>query len=167
MTSLIISDSETRKKFLLECLLRGYSNEKNNNPNKILLGWWWFNCFEECVSFRKTFKNLFIYLFGCIRSYLWHTGSSLHHERSFVYTDSLVVVPGFSSMALRLSCFMPCRILVPQPGLEPMSPALQGGFLTTGPPGKSLRQTFISNIFTVEFLISFESSDYEMMLNEQ
>ena len=140
MTSLIISDSETRKKFLLECLLRGYSNEKNNNPNKILLGWWWFNCFEECVSFRKTFKNLFIYLFGCIRSYLWHTGSSLHHERSFVYTDSLVVVPGFSSMALRLSCFMPCRILVPQPGLEPMSPALQGGFLTIGPPGNSQRE---------------------------
>ena len=84
-----------------------------------------------------------------------------------MYTDSLVVVPGFSSVALRLSCFMPCRILVPQPGLEPMSPALQGGFLTTGPPGKSLRQTFISNTFTVEFLISFESSDYEMMLNEQ
>ena len=26
--------------------------------------------------------------------------------------------------------------LVPQPGVEPMSPALQGGFLTTGSPGK-------------------------------
>ena len=25
------------------------------------------------------------------------------------------------------------------PGLEPMSPALAGGFLTTAPPGKSLR----------------------------
>ena len=29
-------------------------------------------------------------------------------------------------------------ILVPRPGIEPMSPALEGGFLTTGPPGKSL-----------------------------
>ena len=84
-----------------------------------------------------------------------------------MYTDSLVVVPGLSSVALRLSCFVPCRILVPQPGLEPMSPALQGGFLTTGPPGKSLRQTFISIAFTVEFLINFESSEYEMMLYEQ
>ena len=31
-----------------------------------------------------------------------------------------------------------CRILVPQSGIEPMSPALQGEFLTTSPPGKSL-----------------------------
>ena len=29
-------------------------------------------------------------------------------------------------------------ILVPQPGIEPTSPALQGGFLATGPPGNSL-----------------------------
>ena len=26
---------------------------------------------------------------------------------------------------------------LPRPGIEPMSPALAGGFLTTGPPGKS------------------------------
>ena len=30
-----------------------------------------------------------------------------------------------------------CGILVPQLGLEPLSPALQGRFLTTRPPGKS------------------------------
>ena len=29
-----------------------------------------------------------------------------------------------------------CGILVPQPGIEPTSPALEGGFLTTGPPEK-------------------------------
>ena len=34
-------------------------------------------------------------------------------------------------------CPEACGILVPQPGIEPMSPALEGGFLTTGPPGKS------------------------------
>ena len=33
---------------------------------------------------------------------------------------------------------MACGILVSQPGIEPMSPALAGGFLTIGPPGKSL-----------------------------
>ena len=27
---------------------------------------------------------------------------------------------------------------LPRPGLEPMSPALAGGFLTTAPPGKPL-----------------------------
>ena len=33
---------------------------------------------------------------------------------------------------------MACGILVPRLGIKPMSPALQRGFLTTGPPGKSL-----------------------------
>ena len=43
---------------------------------------------------------------------------------------SLVVVHG-------LSCPTACGILVPRPGIEPTSPALEGGFSTTGPPGKS------------------------------
>ena len=38
-----------------------------------------------------------------------------------------------------LSCPMACGILVPRLGIEPMSPALAGKFLTTGPPGKSSR----------------------------
>ena len=32
-----------------------------------------------------------------------------------------------------LSCSVACGILLPGPGIEPMSPALQGRFLTTGP----------------------------------
>jgi len=32
---------------------------------------------------------------------------------------------------------MACGILIPQPGMEPMFPALQGRFLTTEPLGKS------------------------------
>ena len=35
-----------------------------------------------------------------------------------------------------LSCPEACGVLVPWPGMEPMSPALEGGFLTTGPPVK-------------------------------
>ena len=35
-----------------------------------------------------------------------------------------------------LRCSMACGILVPWPGIEPASPALQGRFLTTEPPGK-------------------------------
>ena len=65
---------------------------------------------------------------------------------------SLVVVCGFSLsscgaqapgrvgsvvVAHRLSCPGACGILVPRPGIEPASPALEGGFFTTGPPGKS------------------------------
>ena len=43
---------------------------------------------------------------------------------------SVVVVHG-------LSCPVACGIFILQPGMEPMSPALRGGFLTTGPPGRS------------------------------
>ena len=32
---------------------------------------------------------------------------------------------------------MAFRILVARPGIEPMSPALEGEFLTAGPPGKT------------------------------
>ena len=35
------------------------------------------------------------------------------------------------------SCLVACGILVPPPGIEPLSSALQSGFLTTGPSGKS------------------------------
>ena len=38
----------------------------------------------------------------------------------------------------RLSCPTACGILVPRPGIEHASPALEGGFFTTGSPGKSL-----------------------------
>ena len=43
-----------------------------------------------------------------------------------------------SVVACRLSCSTACGISVPQPGIELKSPALQGGFLTTGPPGEFL-----------------------------
>ena len=33
----------------------------------------------------------------------------------------------------RLSCSIGCGVSVPQPGIKPMSLALEGGFLTTGP----------------------------------
>ena len=36
-----------------------------------------------------------------------------------------------------------CGIIVPQPGIEPTFPALQGRFLTTGPAGKSLYMSFL------------------------
>ena len=35
-------------------------------------------------------------------------------------------------------CSAACGVLVPEPGIEPVSPALAGGVSTTGPPGKSL-----------------------------
>ena len=52
---------------------------------------------------------------------LWHVGSVV--------------------MVCRLCCSIACGILVPLPGIEPTSPALQGRFLITGPPGKSWPMT--------------------------
>ena len=80
----------------------------------------------ENSNFQILFFLIFIYLLflavlglscGTQDLQLWHAGS--------------VVV------ALGLSCPVACGILVPRPGIEPTSPALEGGFLTTGPPGKS------------------------------
>ena len=44
---------------------------------------------------------------------------------------SVVVLCGLNS------CPVACRILVPGPWVEPVSPALAGGFLITEPPAKS------------------------------
>ena len=57
--------------------------------------------------------------------------------------DSLIVawgLPGTWASAgagLGLKLLSAHEILVPLPGMEPASPALQGGFLTTGQPWKS------------------------------
>ena len=37
--------------------------------------------------------------------------------------------------------------VLPGPGLEPVSPALAGGFLTTAPPGKSQELEFTEIFF--------------------
>ena len=46
------------------------------------------------------------------------------------------------SGALGVGCSADCGILVPQTGIKPASPALQGRFLTTGPLGKSSHKLF-------------------------
>ena len=65
--------------------------------------------------------------------------SYIMQDPSLWCTDSLAV-------ACRLSCSTACGILVPQPGIEPASPALQSRFLTSGPPGKSSAVTITENI---------------------
>ena len=70
--------------------------------------------------FKYVLAYLVVWVPGCIMQDLlcWHVGSIV--------------------AAHRLSCSVARGILVPHPGIEPMSHALQGRFLTTGPPGKSL-----------------------------
>ena len=124
-----------------------------------------FKCHHESNSIIKAilfgiFFNVcsFIYLFGCVGSQLQHSESSLLHAGFFVEACGLfVAVHGLSSScgtrasectgsvaaARGLGCHTACGILVPQPGIEPVSPALEGRFLTTGPLGKSQRQHYL------------------------
>ena len=57
--------------------------------------------------------------------------------------EIFVKARGFSPVwAGGLSYPVACGIPLPQPGIELASPALGGGFLTTGPSGKSLISFF-------------------------
>ena len=78
-------------------------------------------------------KN-FIHLFGGMGSYLCHA-------RPFFATLWMWCM-GSAVAAQGLSCFEACGIPVSQAGIELTSHALQGRFLTTGPPGKASLPTF-------------------------
>ena len=56
---------------------------------------------------------------------------------------SLVVAPGLSRPEA-------CGILVPQPGITPASPALEGGLLTTGPSRKFLKYSLKMNVLVAQ-----------------
>ena len=101
--------------------------------------------FSRCLLLAVLFeilslkKNIYIYIF--IRLFLvlvvvprfLAVGAWLLSSYSLWAPEhgvSVVVLCG-------LICPMACGILVPWPGIEPTLPALEGRFLTTGPPGKS------------------------------
>ena len=82
--------------------------------------------------------------FACPRSSWWYLGFSLvlawrgfscHRVRALECMGSIVVACGLSTSET-------CRILVPWPGIQSASPAWEGRFLATGPPGKSLDLLF-------------------------
>ena len=64
-------------------------------------------------------------------------------------TSSVVVAHG-------LSCPAACGNLVPRPRIEPASPALEGGFFTTGQPGESLPIHVLLPFLTSSLMILVE-----------
>ena len=81
----------------------------------------------KCLIIRQFFESRFRFFLIILDALI------LHHSvwvLCFGLRDSLVLVH-------RLAC----GILVLRPGMEPIFPALKGGFSTTGPPGKSLAQS--------------------------
>ena len=120
----------------------------------------------DAPCFQRLFVFLFVlFIFGCFGSsllgagfslvvassgysLLWCTGFSLQRLLLSRSTGSRRV--GFSSCGSRAierrlsSCGARAQLLhsmwdLPRPGIEPVSPALAGGFLTTEPLGKSVK----------------------------
>ena len=89
--------------------------------------------------FLSFFLNIYLCIYlaasglGCgMRDLLLrHIGFSLVVAHGLWNTGSVVVARG-------LRCTAACGILVPQPGIKPVSPALEGRFFTARPPGKCL-----------------------------
>ena len=108
-----------------------------------------YNVVQLCTFLFLIFIY-YLFIFGCVGSQLRHLGSLLQCAGSRArglcscarcalqlwHKGSVVAAHG-------LSCPAACGILVPRPGIEPVSPALEGGFLNTGPPGKSQLCTFL------------------------
>ena len=104
-------------------------------------------CIRQNLTKRKLVQLLFpqVYLFLAVlgpQSGAWAFSGC--RAQALGPVDSVIVVCRLSSCAAcvgsrarRLSCSVACGILVPQPGIKPSPSALEGGFLTTGPPGKS------------------------------
>ena len=66
-------------------------------------------------------------------------GREIFNKYLFIQLHEVLVA------AHRISCLTACGVLAPQAGIEPMSPTLEGGFLTTRQPGKSLHSPFFLN----------------------
>ena len=92
--------------------------------------------FDQCILFTN------ICVFVCVGSLLQYEGPLLCHVGSFVACRDT----SCDSKALwyGLCCSVACGILVPQAGVEPVSFALVGKFLTTGPAGKSQSVVYFS-----------------------
>ena len=87
-----------------------------------------------CTTLRTSFPSFFFFKELLYLFYFW-----LHQ----VLVAESLQCSGFSLVEAReLSFSAACGILVLRPGIEPTSPALEGGFLTTGPPGKSQKNCF-------------------------
>ena len=111
------------------------------------------------------FLKIYLFIFGCVGSSLLHAGFLQLRQAGATLRCSVWASPcgGFSccgawALERRLSsCGARAQFLrgmwdLPGPGLEPLSPALAGGFPTTVPPGKSL----LPFLNIVNLLIDFQ-----------
>ena len=101
-------------------------------------GFLWLTSFLSMLFFLNTYF-LFIYLFIWL-CWVLVAACGIFSLQRMSFSSCGAWVPecvGSVVVACGLSCPVACGILVPWPGMEPAFPALEGRFLTTGPPGKS------------------------------
>ena len=75
------------------------------------------------------------------RSYSSYSARPSHRSSSSPCGAQALGCTGFSSCS-SWDLLLCCMWNLPEAGIEPVSPALAGRFLTTGPPGKSRRKDF-------------------------
>ena len=104
----------------------------------------WLNPSAVCLNLLQCFYFFIFYiLLRWVFIVVHGTSLVVNHGlcRVCVFTDCSTQTSLFA--VCRFGCPVACGILVPQPGIEPASPALEDRFLTTGPPGKSHVRGFI------------------------
>ena len=130
-----------------------------NFISSLEVGWYRSSDFvllQYCVGSRPlplhVYFNIYVCMYVCIYLFIWLHWALVAARGIFTVAcglfvcsarASLVAARGLQSVgsvvvAHGLRCPEACGILVPQPGIERMSPALEGRFSTTGSPGKSL-----------------------------
>ena len=106
--------------------------------------------FDQNYFFFFFFPSIYLFIFGCVGSLLLHAGFlQLRRAGTALRCGARAShCSGFSCCGAQVlkhrlsSCGAQAQLLrgmwdLTRPGLEPMSPALAGGFLTTAPQGKS------------------------------
>ena len=120
---------------------------RNQEPNGISAPKRWQRDAQKSEAWHQSFFSFYLFFFlavldlSCSTQNLTcgHAGSFLvGHERLSSCDMCAPEHAGLVVVALRLSWPMACGILLPQAGVEPTPPALEGGILTTAALGKSL-----------------------------
>ena len=130
---------------IMACCLRPHGSIYNTLQTMCLYTKLWTILSSETPLPQKTciiipvlfLRVIFIYL-ATLSSWLQHSGPLLQCQDSSCDTQRAPECMGSVVAMCRLSCSVAYRILIPQPGMEPASPAIQGRFFTTESAGESL-----------------------------
>ena len=115
------------------------------------------NLNDSHIICQSSFNKIYCIIFLNIFIYLWLCWVFVAVRGLLIVVASLVVEHGLQVRGLQQLWFVECRLStygaqaqllhgmwdLPGPGLEPVSPALAGGFLITAPPAKSLLHYYL------------------------